>query len=146
MRIAHDALVVVADGAKSLFFLNEGDEEYLNLVVQSHRTHDDRPDRDIKTDAPGRAVSSVGSGRSSLDEPDYHQQAEDRFASAAADQIDRMIRGLGIEDLIVVAPPHTLGELRRHYSKDVSDRIVVEIDKDLTNHPVDRIEEVLKAV
>lgn len=34
MRISHDTLVLVADGRKSLFLRNEGDEEFLNLVVE----------------------------------------------------------------------------------------------------------------
>jgi protein required for attachment to host cells len=146
MRIVHDALVVVADGRKSLFLRNEGDAEYPNLIVESHRVQDDPPDRDIKTDAPGRSFSSVGSRRSSLDETDFHQQAEDRFAADAAERLGRLVQGGGFEELIIVAPPRTLGELRQHYSKDVSDRIVAEVDKDLTNHPLDRIEGVLKAI
>jgi protein required for attachment to host cells len=40
---------------------------------------------------------------------------------------------------VIVAPPRTLAELRRHYSREVSARIVAEIDKDLTGHPVDEI-------
>jgi len=146
MRIAHDALVVVADGRKSLFLRNEGDAEYPNLIVQSHRAHDDPPDRDIKTDAPGRSHSSVGDGRSAFEETDFHQQAEDRFAADAAERLGRVIQGGGVEQLIVIAPPRTLGELRQHYSKEVSDRIVAEVDKDFTNHPVDKIEQALKAL
>lgn len=47
------------------------------------------------------------------------------------------------ESLIVVAPPKTLGELRKHYHKEVSGRLVGELAKDLTGHPVDQIEQAL---
>jgi protein required for attachment to host cells len=40
---------------------------------------------------------------------------------------------------VIVAPPRTLAELRRHYSREVSARIVAEIGKDLTGYPVDEI-------
>lgn len=146
MHIAHDALVVVADGRKSLFLRNEGDAEYPNLIVESHREHEDRPDREIKADAPTVAVSSVGGGRNTVEDTDYHQQAEDRFAEEAAALLGRKVQGGGFEELIIVAPPRTLGELRRHYTQEVSSRIVAEIDKDLVNHPVDRIEELIKAI
>jgi protein required for attachment to host cells len=47
------------------------------------------------------------------------------------------------ESLIIIAPPKTLGELRKHYHKEVSDRLKAEIGKDLTGHTVPQIEEVL---
>jgi protein required for attachment to host cells len=47
------------------------------------------------------------------------------------------------ESLIIIAPPRTLGELRKHYHKEVSARLAGEIDKDLTGHTVPQIEEAL---
>lgn len=146
MRIAHDALVVVADGRKSLFLRNEGDAEFPHLVVENHRSHEDLPDRDLKSDAPTVSVSRVGGRRSTVEETDYHQQAEDRFAADSAALLGRKAQGGDFEQLIIVAPPRTLGELRRHYTDDVSSRIVAEVDKDLVNHPINRIEEALKAI
>jgi protein required for attachment to host cells len=43
----------------------------------------------------------------------------------------------------VVAPPRTLGELRKHNHAEVSSRLAGEIDKDLTGHTVPQIEEAL---
>ena len=40
------------------------------------------------------------------------------------------------EALIIVAPPKTLGEMRKHYHKEVSQRLKGELDKDLTGHPI----------
>jgi protein required for attachment to host cells len=48
------------------------------------------------------------------------------------------------ESLLIVAPASTLGELRKHYHKQVEGKIAAEIAKDLTGHPVDRIESVLQ--
>jgi protein required for attachment to host cells len=144
MRIPHDSYVLVADGAKMLFFRNEGDAEHLNLEVVSAEQQADDYDRDIKTDLAGRMPSSPGvGGASSAEEPDYHQQAEDRFAADAADRINRAALAGQFEQLIIVAPPRTLGELRRHYHKETEARIAAEIPKDLTGHPVDRIEQAL---
>ncbi|SDC10832.1 Protein required for attachment to host cells [Sphingomonas sp. YR710] len=146
MRIAHDVLVVVADGRKSLFLRNEGDAEFPHFIVESHRSHEDLPDRDLKSDAPTVAVSSVGGRRSTVEETDYHQQAEDRFAADSAALLGRKAQDGEFAKLIIVAPPRTLGELRRHYTNEVSSRILVEVDKDLVNHPINRIEEALKAL
>jgi protein required for attachment to host cells len=48
------------------------------------------------------------------------------------------------ESLIVVAPPRTLGELRKHYHQELQKRLVGEVPKNLTNTPVNEIEKILK--
>ena len=45
-----------------------------------------------------------------------------------------------IGSLIIIAAPRTLGEMRRHYHKALSARLVGEVAKDLTGHCVQDIE------
>ncbi len=145
MRIPHDSYILVADGAKMLFFRNEGDAEHPNLQVVSAEQQADPADHDVKTDLAGQRPGSPGmGGGSTANETDFHQQAEDRFAIEAAERINRAALANEFEQLIIVAPPRTLGELRKHYHKQVETRITAEIPKDLTGHPVDRIEAVLQ--
>ncbi|HVI98734.1 MAG TPA: host attachment family protein [Sphingomonas sp.] len=143
MQLPQDAFVMVADGRKMLFFRNEGDAARPNLVVEHARVQNNPPDRDQSSDAPGTAFSSNGSGRSSYQETDFHQLEEDRFAAEVAAMLKQRAFANDYEKLIVVAPPRTLGELRKHYHKEVADRLIGEIDKDLTGHPVDQIEKAL---
>jgi protein required for attachment to host cells len=145
MRIPHDSYVLVADGAKMLFFRNEGDAENLDLKVVTAEQQADKSDQDIKTDQAGRMPGSPGKGGgSSASEADFHQQAEDRFAAEAAERINRAALANEFENLIIVAPPKTLGELRKHFHKQAEGKIAAEIAKDLTGHPVDRIEKALQ--
>jgi protein required for attachment to host cells len=145
MQVPHNTFVVVADGKKMLFFRNEGDSEFPKLEVERKRETADAPDRDQKTDAPGRAFSSVGSGRSAYEEVDFHQLEEDRFAAETADLLRQRALRNEYESLIIVAPPRTLGELRKHYHKEVEKRLTGEVAKDLTGHPVAEIEKILQA-
>ena len=78
-------------------------------------------------------------------EVDFHQQEEDRFAADTADLLKRRALKNDFESLIIIAPPKTLGELRKHYHKEVSRRLTGELDKDLTGHPIDQIEKALLA-
>ena len=48
------------------------------------------------------------------------------------------------DTIAAVGPPGTLGEMRKHYHKEVSDRLSGEIDKDLTGHPLDEIEALIQ--
>ncbi|KQN36963.1 Host attachment protein [Sphingomonas sp. Leaf407] len=147
MRIPHDACVLVADGRKMLFFRNKGDADAPNLIVEDQQQQANPADRHQKTDAAGQGSSIRGgnfaSGGGSIGETDYHQQAEDRFAAQAAEELKRRALANEFETLIVVAPPKTLGEMRKHYHQSVSARLAGELDKDLTGHPVDQIEKLL---
>ena len=145
MRVPHNSYVMVADGRKMLFFRNEGDPDFPNLVVERKREHEDPADRELKSDAPGRAFSSVGAGRSAMEEADFHQIEEERFAVEAAHLLNTAALSNAFEYLVVVAPPRTLGELRKHYHKEVEKRLVAEVPKDLTRVPVEEIERILQA-
>lgn len=146
MHVPHNSVIVVADGEKMLFFRNEGDGEYLNLTVERKREQDNPPDRAQKTDEPGRAFdASGGAGRSAYEETDYHQLEEDRFAADTADLLKKRALRNDFDSLVVVAPPRTLGELRKHYHKEVEKRLAGEIAKDLTGHTVPEIEKIIKS-
>jgi protein required for attachment to host cells len=68
---------------------------------------------------------------------------ETRFAADAADMLKKRALANEFDKLLIVAPASTLGELRKHYHKEVEARLVGEIAKDLTNHPVDQIEKII---
>ena len=71
MPLPHNALVLVADGRKMLFFRNRGDENQIDLRTESHDARKQRKDREIKTDAPGTTKQSFGFGRSTYEEDDF---------------------------------------------------------------------------
>ena len=156
MRVPHNSCVLVADGRKMLFFRNEGDAEFPNLEIERKRVEDNPKDSQQGTDQPGRAFASAGSPpgqggvslganhRSAYSETDFHQLEEDRFAADAAEMLKERALRNDFETLVVVAPPKTLGELRKHYHKEVEKRITAEIPKDLTNMPVEAIERALQ--
>ena len=145
MRIPHHARILVADGRKMLFFRNAGDAENPKLEVVTAQEHPSPADRDQKSDKPGVASSAGSEGRNTMAEVDFHQQEEDRFAGETADILKRGALAGEYEKLIVVAPPRTLGELRKHYHKEVERRLAGELAKDLTGHPVDEIERLIGA-
>jgi len=166
MQVPHNACVVVADGRKLLFLRNEGDAARPNLQVEHKQIHPNPKDSDQKSDAAGRASSTQtgtnapavtqggamharGGGaqfapsRGSMDETDFHQLEEDRFAAQTAEMLRERALNNDFETLIIVAPPRTLGELRKHYHQEVSARLAGELAKDLTGHAIPQIEEVL---
>ena len=47
------------------------------------------------------------------------------------------------ERIVLVAPPAVLGDLRDDLHKEVRNKVVGEISKTLTNHPIDEIEKIV---
>ncbi|MBX3564856.1 MAG: host attachment protein [Sphingomonas sp.] len=146
MQVPHNAFVVVADGRKMLFLRNEGDATYPNLQVEKKLVDQNPAHHDQATDLAGSASSMRGGGAwggGNMEEVDFHQLEEDRFAADTAELLRKRALNNDFESLIIIAPPKTLGELRKHYHKEVESRITLELDKDLTGHTVPQIEEAL---
>lgn len=143
MPLPHNALVLVADGRKMLFFRNQGDENQIDLRTESHDARQDRKDRYFRTDAPGTEKQSFGYGRSTYEETDFHQLEEDRWIKDAAEELKaRALRG-DFEALAIVAPPKALGVLKKCLHKEVERRIVCTVNKEMSGRPIPDIEALL---
>lgn len=144
MPLPHHALVLVTDGRKSLFLRNHGDEKQIDLRTEAHDQREDRKDHEIKTDAPGSIGQSAGySGRVAYDEPDYHQQEEDRWVKDVAEDLRARALRNDFEALAIIAPPKALGVLRKELHKEVEKRVVVTLNKEMTDRPIPQIEDLL---
>jgi protein required for attachment to host cells len=140
LKIPHDAYVFVGDGRKALFLRNDGDEKFPNLRMERVFTDENAPTREQGTDRPGTSFSSNGSRRSSVEQTDWHDLEEHRFAREVAAALEKIVRERKIEALVIVAPPRTLADLRGAFHADVKQRIVAELHKDLTKHSLYDIE------
>ena len=133
MKIPKGAVVAVSDGEELNLFRNVGEEAAPKLTAMS--------DRDVTTENAG----SGGRHQSSSANPSGNQQTEDNFAAGVADVLNKGVLTGKFDHLIVIAAPRTLGELRKHYHKQLSSILVGEISKDLTGHTIDDIERTITA-
>ena len=143
MPLPHNALVLVADGRKMLFFRNHGDENQIDLRTEAHDRREDRKDREIKSDAPGTVKQSAGYGRSTYEETDFQQQEEDRWIKDAADELKTRVLRNDFDALAIVAPPKALGMLKKGLHKEVERRIVCTVNKEMSGRPIPDIEALL---
>lgn len=143
LKIPHDAFVFVGDGRKALFLRNEGDEKFPNLKTEKVFEDENPSTHEQGSDRPGRLGKA--SGRSAVEPVDWHDLEEHRFAHRVAAAMEQVVRERKAKALVVVAPPRTLADLRDAFHADVKARIIAEIHKDLTKHPVGDIEKHLTA-
>ena len=135
--------VLVADGEKALFLRNDLDAENPDLNVVRIEQQENPSDREQSANRPGRVADNGPGQKSALDDTDWHQLAKDRFADDLSDILYKQVHKGAFDRIVLVAPPATLGELRSKLHKEVQDKVVAEIDKTLTNHPIDKIERLL---
>ena len=136
--------VLIADGEKALFLENQTDGEDPHLQVVRKEEQDNPPHREQAANRPGR-MPDVGHGqRSALDDTDFHELEKERFAAQLADMLYKRAHKGQFKHLVMVAAPNILGELRGQIHSEVSDKVIGEIAKTLTNHPLDEIENIVK--
>ena len=143
MALPNNALVLIVDGRKMLFLRNHGDENQIDLRTEAHDFRQDAKDRDMRTDAPGTQGQSFGYGRPAMDETDFHQLEEDRWAKDAAEELKKRALKNDFDALAIIAPPKTLGVLRKELHKEVERRIVLTLNKEMADRPIPDIEELL---
>jgi|SRR5690349_5957754 protein required for attachment to host cells len=143
MPLPHNGLVLVADGRKTLFFRNHGDENHIDLRTESHDARQDRKERYFRTDAPGTMKQSFGFGHSTYEETNFQQQEEDRWIKDAADELKARALRNDFDALAIVAPPRSLGILKKCLHKEVERRIVCTVNKEMSGRPIPDIEALL---
>jgi protein required for attachment to host cells len=124
--------IVVADGAKARFFLDHGTGE-AHPVPIGEMEGDNRPTREIGAERPGRTHESANAARHAYaPRVDWHEFEKHLFAKRVADLIASAHLRHEFDELVLVAPPRTLGELRQALPEAVHRVIRAEAHKDLT--------------
>jgi protein required for attachment to host cells len=136
MRKQERTWIVVADGARARFFSPAEDGKTLvparkaDMVAPQSRQHT----RDLVSDRPGRSFSSSRAGQRHSFEAthDPHKLEKHKFTAALAGMLDEACERKDFDQLVLVAPHRSLGELRGLLSERVQRCIRKEIARDLT--------------
>jgi len=147
VMIHHGEWVVVCDGAKALVLENIGDAKFPNLKTREVFEQKDLPTRELGSDKPGRSFNSVTSGRGTVKQTDWHDQAEHDFLTKLLHRLDAEVTAGKVKSIIMVAPPRAMGVIREGYARAHALRgaVRIEVDKDYVKMPVDQIEKHLTA-
>ena len=99
---------------------------------------------------PGRTQSSHGPGNDAYEETDWHELGKERFAGDIAVMLYKHAHASSYDELVLIAAPDVLGNLRKALHKEVIipafneeqsiARVVAEIPKGLTQLPLDQLE------
>jgi protein required for attachment to host cells len=131
MLIPHGTVIALVDGKNFELYRNSGNEAEPVLDAM------DAPKLDTHN-------HSGGGHHSSSANPTGHLADEDAHANAAVQWLNSQVLGHRIDQLIVIAAPRTLGEMRHHYHKMLERALVTELAKDLNGRQPGEILDALR--
>lgn len=109
-----DTLVVVADGSRARFFSTDAEMlELIELPTLTNKQHSEHRHK---------AAGAADSG---------HHSEEGKFAVEIATHLASEGGKKAFRDLVLVAPPHMLGDLRNALPKQVALQVTATVPKDL---------------
>lgn len=97
-------------------------------------------DGDINADKPGYFAGANGHGSNRVRKHSPVERVAQDFVLEVIELLEACRLKSEFEELIVVADPHMLGQLRSSYSKDLKRTVRREITRDLANSTVDDIQ------
>jgi protein required for attachment to host cells len=133
-------MIVVADSTRARIFTADSPSSPLNEIETMAHPEGKLHDRDLTSDLPGKNSGGDGSGGHAYQDetdPKKHELAE--FAKRVANYLDDARNANKLSDLLVIAAPAFLGELRAQLSSETNEKIVFELDKNITHHNVEDI-------
>lgn len=126
--------ILVADGARARIVENAGPGTGLVSATNFDYAAPHAPSRDFGADKPGRVTGGgVGSHHAFEPKVDWHSFEKHLFAKELAKALEGALQRSAFDDLVLVAPPKALGELRLALTAAVKDRVTGEVGKDFTH-------------
>lgn len=125
--------IVVADGETARIYSALGRTARLEQALPYELRMPDPPTREQGADKPGRVFDSHGAGRHAIQpHADWHREAKHQFAREIAELLKRKAQEDQFDELVVVAPPPVMGDLRKDFDEHTKARVKAEVTKDLT--------------
>jgi len=141
--------IIVADGMQAQIYSNKGPGTGIDAVLPEPMAADPLSGTEITNERPGRVFDSAGEGRHGIQpatDPGRHHQKG--FAAEIASILDQRFKNNEFQQLVVIAAPKMLGDLRAAFGANIRKLVIAELDKDLSKLTIQeltrRVGEVIK--
>jgi len=136
--------ILVADGGRAHVIAVNTNEGERHLETVHEMIADNRSSSEIASDKPGRGFANPGGNQQRHAMPpstEPHEHAQVEFVDDVISYLTNKRNDGKFDNLIVVAPPKIMGEIRQKMSKPVKQALDGEITKDLTKLPLNDLPE-----
>jgi len=130
--------IVLADSARADIYASDaGLLRGPDLIEAMHHPASRVPSHELGSDDRGRTRAAPGMGASTRSGVDFTYDKHDREAELFSHELAQRLDAAGLrgdyEHLILVAPPHFLGLLRKDIDSGTSQRVSASLDRSLTH-------------
>jgi protein required for attachment to host cells len=148
------ARIVVANQSEARFYDSSGPASQLHAAGQLVNPDARLPDRDLKSDRPGRVFSSASSGNGRRGAVAHHGTGGEQsprkhvatiFARRIVDELTKAKQDRKFDRLVLIAAPAFLGILRKALPESLQSIVTAEVAKDLHDPTDDEVREHLPA-
>ena len=128
--------ILIADASRARILKNDGPGRGLDAIEDMIFQGENRKLKDIMADKPGRSYDSVGGGRHAMEyKSDAEHEDERAFANTLITVLQEAHGRKDYDQLILIAPPKMLGDIRAVLPDTLKAVTSAEINKDLTHIP-----------
>ena len=125
---------VIADGGRARILQERDSQAGFEIRQEFVSTDIHRHTRELGMERPGRTHESATSAHHEVEpREDLHRAAKRNFVHDVAKAINEANAGGEFDRLILVAPAHALGQFHEALDAPARQKIVAELQKDLTN-------------
>ena len=127
--------IVIADGEHARFVTPAPRRTFHSQrVLDSPAAH--LKTSDLGTDRPARSMeSATGSRHAITPKHDLHEMEKQKFAHQVAHEINRASTQEAFDHLVLVAPAHTMNEIRNELDTTTGAKLIGQLQKDLIKVP-----------
>ncbi len=138
--------IVVADGARARFFRADGADHTIRRFHEELYDPARRKGSELLADKPGRTQNRIhDQGRHAMEpDTDPKRVEKERFARHIAAFLEEAHKRDEFNELVLVAAPRTLGDLRSALSPQLAALVRHELHKDMTTLPDGEVEAQLR--
>lgn len=138
--------VIVADRSRARIFETDLNFNGLREVEDLLNPEGRLDDADLRHDAKGRFYGKGERHQAHTAEPPVSQQEhdEEKFSRDVMELLTRGCDAKRYQRLVMIAPPEFLGLLRKQLPERVEQHITRQIDSDISNLPLQQIDDYLK--
>ena len=129
MKLTH--YILVADSGKAKIFKSDASLGALELVHEQANPAGRLTRTELDSDRPGTQRNSIGGTHGLGGDDNSHHHESEVFACELCKYLQTEHQVGNYNSLMLVAPPHFLGELRQHLSKECQHVLGKTVNKDL---------------
>jgi len=139
--------ILIADASRARILKNDGPGLGIDAIDGMMFEGENRRVQDIMADKPGRSYDTAGGGRHAMEyKSDAKHEDERAFAETLISALQEAHDRKDYDQLILIAPPKMLGDLRAASPAALKAVTCAEINKDLTQIPNGEMADHLKDV